>query len=104
MQSARGQPEPKGRNQWETSSTCWPRSAQPGVPPHRPRSRTPSHSWPVMTQASSTVPCWTLTEAGTQCDLPNLIRMFGMSHNDAPTVSYTHLRAHETDSYLVCRL
>ena len=21
-----------------------------------------------------------------------------------PTVSYTHLRAHETDSYLVCRL
>ena len=23
---------------------------------------------------------------------------------DAETVSYTHLRAHETDSYLVCRL
>src|SRR5665647_2500207 len=25
-------------------------------------------------------------------------------HFDAGTVSYTHLRAHETDSYLVCRL
>ena len=26
-------------------------------------------------------------------------------YNDSPTtVSYTHLRAHETDSYLVCRL
>ena len=24
--------------------------------------------------------------------------------NEAPPVSYTHLRAHETDSYLVCRL
>ena len=27
-----------------------------------------------------------------------------LSHSDKETVSYTHLRAHETDSYLVCRL
>src|SRR5680860_1559459 len=30
-------------------------------------------------------------------------RLHGLSRSDA-TVSYTHLRAHETDSYLVCRL
>ena len=27
-----------------------------------------------------------------------------LSASGASTVSYTHLRAHETDSYLVCRL
>src|SRR5665647_3863677 len=29
---------------------------------------------------------------------------FFILNDDAPAVSYTHLRAHETDSYLVCRL
>ena len=28
----------------------------------------------------------------------------GAKEEEATTVSYTHLRAHETDSYLVCRL
>src|SRR5665647_2541798 len=28
----------------------------------------------------------------------------GVEHDGAGPVSYTHLRAHETDSYLVCRL
>src|SRR5680860_1468983 len=27
-----------------------------------------------------------------------------VAHSHVPAVSYTHLRAHETDSYLVCRL
>ena len=27
-----------------------------------------------------------------------------ISHRSIMSVSYTHLRAHETDSYLVCRL
>ena len=29
---------------------------------------------------------------------------FGQTELPSTTVSYTHLRAHETDSYLVCRL
>src|SRR5680860_1767212 len=33
------------------------------------------------------------------------ININGLNHTEAiETVSYTHLRAHETDSYLVCRL
>src|SRR5680860_1177183 len=28
----------------------------------------------------------------------------GLFVHESPPVSYTHLRAHETDSYLVCRL
>src|SRR5680860_217324 len=41
--------------------------------------------------------CW-LGHPGAQSALQGL---FG---SEAPPVSYTHLRAHETDSYLVCRL
>src|SRR5665647_1541095 len=32
------------------------------------------------------------------------LRRFGKAHLYPLSVSYTHLRAHETDSYLVCRL
>src|SRR5680860_839501 len=31
-------------------------------------------------------------------------KTFVANPNNKPPVSYTHLRAHETDSYLVCRL
>ena len=40
-----------------------------------------------------------LTLTGKQCGLEERAPMCGV-----PSVSYTHLRAHETDSYLVCRL
>ena len=33
-----------------------------------------------------------------------VIHGFGVEHKAMAPVSYTHLRAHETDSYLVCRL
>src|SRR5664279_4927682 len=33
-----------------------------------------------------------------------LVQATDKSGNPVTTVSYTHLRAHETDSYLVCRL
>src|SRR5665647_3848784 len=32
------------------------------------------------------------------------IKLYVAQHDDIKPVSYTHLRAHETDSYLVCRL
>src|SRR5664279_4981921 len=35
---------------------------------------------------------------------PAVLPQVGKSRHRAATVSYTHLRAHETDSYLVCRL
>src|SRR5665647_3459688 len=35
---------------------------------------------------------------------PEAFRSHGLPHIDIRAVSYTHLRAHETDSYLVCRL
>src|SRR5680860_144438 len=35
---------------------------------------------------------------------PEALRSHGLPHVDIRAVSYTHLRAHETDSYLVCRL
>src|SRR5680860_1615902 len=33
-----------------------------------------------------------------------VVNLSGASLARLPSVSYTHLRAHETDSYLVCRL
>src|SRR5665647_2169444 len=36
--------------------------------------------------------------------LRQLARISGLGYQTVNTVSYTHLRAHETDSYLVCRL
>src|SRR5664279_4857111 len=36
-------------------------------------------------------------------DLVQIVLQIGLELLDGP-VSYTHLRAHETDSYLVCRL
>src|SRR5664279_6048380 len=56
------------------------------------------------------IPCMRLTLHGT-CVTP--VAKVGKMHTAAPNpwlswryvaVSYTHLRAHETDSYLVCRL
>src|SRR5665647_3897307 len=36
--------------------------------------------------------------------IPSAVLHDGYCHLCVRTVSYTHLRAHETDSYLVCRL
>src|SRR5665647_2134152 len=40
------------------------------------------------------------------CVIPadDIYQVIGRFGNGAVSVSYTHLRAHETDSYLVCRL
>ena len=64
-QPAPGQRAQKGLNRWGTSSTSWPRSARRAVLPRQSRLPMRSRSWPAMTRASSTAPCWTLTEAAT---------------------------------------
>ena len=43
---------------------------------------------------------WVLDATGR---IPN-VEGFGLDEVGVASVSYTHLRAHETDSYLVCRL
>src|SRR5665647_2472968 len=54
-------------------------------------------------RASSNISVMTLL--GTSCDLNLRILLLPLTAAvSSITVSYTHLRAHETDSYLVCRL
>src|SRR5665647_3842565 len=55
--------------------------------------------------------CGTLIWPGqkfcTECGLPLRVARGNQEEEETPSrppVSYTHLRAHETDSYLVCRL
>src|SRR5680860_219421 len=80
----------------------------------RPSSDTKTHaflykSWDHIGGIAHTHAMYSVAWAQSQMDIP----IFGTTHADhltadipcaPPTVSYTHLRAHETDSYLVCRL
>src|SRR5665647_3879201 len=47
---------------------------------------------------SRLIPCWSC------CGRPWWGTAVAKAHGTRTSVSYTHLRAHETDSYLVCRL
>ena len=60
----------------------------------------------------SEVPCLVIVDAGTHKKTSRTVTLLELLEDpenlnriyQTVTVSYTHLRAHETDSYLVCRL
>src|SRR5664279_4648413 len=68
---------------------CGCQTAQPSISP----SASPATLWCMVAHEPST----------DQCEMQALWSLHRQRYGLRP-VSYTHLRAHETDSYLVCRL
>ena len=62
------------------------------------------HQYPLIEQRKDRQACQDyIRQVGHDVPMPSNCMMCPFQ-NDAESVSYTHLRAHETDSYLVCRL